>query len=131
MEEDMDTIRNRKCRARTDSVERTVSMFFPQGKQNSWTSTRWPIKEYFIAEVQQSDLDVIFHHHGDTDMQYLMDIKKEVTQPLRSKISNSISDRRYVAPYAEGARVKKLSIITSNRWESPMHGVKMHWIRQR
>ncbi len=34
--------------------------------------SRWPIKEYFLQEVQRPGLDVmLFHHHGGKNMQYL------------------------------------------------------------
>lgn len=34
--------------------------------------SRWPVKEYYLHEVQRPDLDVmLFHHHGGKDMQYL------------------------------------------------------------
>lgn len=34
--------------------------------------SRWPIKEYYMDEVQQPNLDVmLFNHHGGKDMQYL------------------------------------------------------------
>jgi len=53
-------------------------VFSPQGKTKFMDfDSQWPIKEYFIAEVQQPDLDVmIFHHHGDVDMQYLNGYKE-------------------------------------------------------
>ncbi len=40
-------------------------------------ASRWPIKEYFMEEVQRPDLDVmLFHHHGGKDMQYLNGYKE-------------------------------------------------------
>ncbi len=75
--------------------------FSSQGKTKFMDfDSQWPIKEYFIAEVQQPDLDVmIFHHHGNADMQYLNGYKEgsdpttsieNIKLYIRSKVRNAV-----------------------------------------
>ena len=46
--------------------------------------SRWPIKDYYLNEVQRPELDVmLFHHHGAEDTQYLNGYK-EVSEPASS-----------------------------------------------
>ena len=81
--------------------EQLPYVFSSQGKTKFMDfDSRWPIKEYFIAEVQQPDLDVmIFHHHGDTDMQYLNGYKEgsdpttsieNIQLYIRSKVRSAV-----------------------------------------
>lgn len=76
-------------------------VFSPQGKTKFMDfDSQWPVKEYFIAEVQQPDLDVmIFHHHGDTNMQYLNGYKEgsdpttsieNIKRYLRGKVRTAV-----------------------------------------
>ncbi len=76
-------------------------VFSSQGKTKFMDfDSRWPIKEYFIAEVQQPDLDVmVFHHHGDSDMQYLNGYKEgsdpttsieNIKLYIRSKVRSAV-----------------------------------------
>lgn len=60
----------------------------------------WPMKPYWLTEVQSPDLDImLFHHHGSNDYQYIngyksgSDVntsKENIKVYLRSKISSAV-----------------------------------------
>ncbi|MBP1617101.1 MAG: hypothetical protein H6Q14_928 [Bacteroidetes bacterium] len=62
--------------------------------------TYWPMKPYWLNEVQRPDLDImLFHHHGSNDRQYISEYKpgsepntaiENVKIYLRSKVASAV-----------------------------------------
>ncbi len=65
--------------------------------------SRWPVKEYYMREVQQPNLDImLFHHHGDKETQYLNGYKsgsdyntsiENIKTYARSKIRSAAKEK--------------------------------------
>lgn len=72
--------------------------------------TYWPIKPYWLNEVQRPDLDImLFHHHGGNDRQYI-DSYKSASDPTTSIENVKLYVRGKVASSVESGKTKEEAI---------------------